>query len=448
MIATKPTFALFGALTGLLPHAAGAQRPIVFTHVTVIDGADSVPRPDQTVIVRGNRIAVVGPASATRPPAGARIVDGRRKYLVPGFWDMHVHTDVPAARLVLPLYVANGVTGVRDMGGDWAALSAFREEVRRGRLVGPRIVASGPYLDGNDQPIPHLLAGTAAEAMAAVDSLARIGVDFVKFHTGLTRESFFAAAREARAKGLSFAGHVPRVVGAADASDSGIKSIEHLLAIPAPCTAADSLALQPRFPVQGALGRCSSDDLAPLFARLARNGTWVTPTFVAQYEVALWPNRALPGDAFARFLPDTLRRYVAGIFPMPDGVPPGADSAGRTMFEKRLAEVGTMYRAGVGILAGTDAPLRNSPPGFGLHEELAWLVRAGLTPYQVLRLATLEPARFFGMLDSLGTIAPGKVADLVLLDADPLRDIRNTRRVHTVVANGRLLDPFALRRVR
>jgi len=443
----KLTFALVGAIIGL-PRAAEAQRPIVFTHVTVIDGVDSVPRLDQTVIVRGNRIAAVGPAGATRPPAGARSIDGRGKYLVPGFWDMHVHTDVPAAREVLPLYVANGVTGVRDMGGDWAVLTALRDEVRRRRIVGPRIVASGPYLDGNDQPIPHLLVRTPAEAIAAIDSLARLHVDFVKVHTGLTRETFFAAARAARAKGLSFAGHVPRVVGAADASDSGIKSIEHLLAIPTPCTPAESLALAPRFPVQGALGRCSSDDLAPLFTRLARNGTWVTPTFVAQYEVALWPNRALPGDAFARYLPDTLRRYVAGILRMPDSVPPGADSVGRAMFEKRVAEVGTMYRAGVGILVGTDAPLRNSPPGFGLHNELAWLVRAGLTPHQVLRLVTLEPARFFGMLDSLGTIAPGKLADILLLEADPLRDIRNTRLVHAVVANGRLLDRFALRRVR
>jgi hypothetical protein len=197
--------------------------------------------------------------------------------------------------------------------------------------------------------------------------------------------------------------------------------------------------------VQAALGRCSSEDLTPLFARFVRNGTWVTPTFVAQYEVALWPTRALPGDSLAHYLPDTLRRFVASIFPMPEDVPPGADSVGRAIFAKRLALVGMMHRAGVGVLAGTDAPLRNSPPGFGLHEELAFLASAGLTPFEVLRAATIEPARFLGLLDSLGTVETGKLADLVLLDADPLADVRNTRRISAVMSNGRLVDSVARR---
>ena len=425
--------------------AASAQqpRPIAFTHVTVIDGTDSLPRRNFTVIVRGNRISAVGPAPLTRVPAGARVIDGRGKYLIPGLWDMHVHTDVPEARRVLPLYVANGVTGVRDMAGSWEHLTGFRADIQAGRLWGPRIIASGPYLDGNDQPIPHYRVRSPAEATAAVDTLARLGVDFIKLHTGLTRETFFAAARAARDHHLPFAGHVPRVVGAADASDSGIASIEHLLAIPTPCTPAESLALEPRYPIQGALGRCSSADPAPLHAKLARNGTRVTPTFTAQYEVALWPMRSLPGDSLAHYLPDTLRRYTAAIFPMPDSIPLGADSVGRAVFAKRLKLVGALHRAGVIVLPGTDAPLRNSPPGFGLHFELAWLAESGLSPWRVLVAATLEPARFLGMQDSLGTIAVSKLADLVLLDADPLANIRNTRRVNAVVANGHLLDSRA-----
>ncbi|HVT39139.1 MAG TPA: amidohydrolase family protein [Gemmatimonadaceae bacterium] len=411
----------------------------------MIDGRDSVPLLDRTVVVRGTHIVAVGPTPTTRAPIDARIIDGRGKFLVPGFWDMHVHTVAPGGRDVLPLYVANGVTGVRDMGSDWAEIVAMRRDVARGALVGPRIVASGPYLEGGDVPIAHLLVRTAGEARTAVDSLVRLGVDFVKVHGQLTRETYFAAARAARDRGLPFAGHVPRAVGASDASDSGQKSIEHLLTIPSVCTRAESLALQPRFVVQAAMGRCSSEDLAPLFARFVRNGTWVTPTFTAQYEVALWPTRALPGDSLAHYLPDTLRRFVAGIFPMPADVPPGADSVGRATFAKRLALVGMMHRAGVGILAGTDAPLRNSPPGFGLHEELAFLSGAGLTPFEVLRVATMEPARFLGMLDSLGTVEVGKGADLVLLDADPLADVRNTRRVSAVVANGRLVDSVARR---
>jgi imidazolonepropionase-like amidohydrolase len=169
----------------------------------------------------------------------------------------------------------------------------------------------------------------------------------------------------------------------------------------------------------------------------------VVPTLVAQVEVALWPRRELPGDSVARYLPDSLRQYVAGIFPMVDSVPPDADVNGRKLFDKRVAVTGALFRAGVGIMAGTDAPLRNSPPGFGLHEELLYLTRAGLSPFEALRAATLEPARFLGMLDSLGTIETGKIADLVLLTANPLVDIRNSSRTEYVVSGGRV---FTVRR--
>jgi len=415
-----------------------AQQTLAFTHVTVFDGTDSTPRPDQTVVIRGNRIVAAGDSRSTRIPAGARLVGGRGKFLIPGLWDMHVHTDAPAGRELLALYVANGVTGVRDMAGDWTTIKTFRHDIAHRRLAGPRILASGPYLEGGDVPIPHILTRTPDEGRAGVDSLVRLGVDFVKVHAQLTRETYFAIARRARERGIPFAGHVSRSVGAAAASDSGQRSIEHLLSIPVPCTAAESLALLPRFAIQGALGRCSSQNLAPLYARFVQNETWVTPTFVAQYQIAVWPGRGVPGDSLARYLPDTLKRFVAQIFPMPDSIPPNADAVGRAIFAKRLAQVATMHRAGVRILTGTDAPLRNSPPGFGLHEELLLLSHGGLSPAEILRAATLEPARYFGMLDSAGAIAPGQLADVVLLDANPLLDIRNTRRIAAVVANGRL----------
>ena len=379
--------------------------------------------------------------------AGARVIDGRGKFLIPGLWDMHVHTAIAGGRALLGLYVANGVTGVRDMAGDWPTLRGWRDDIAAGRLVGPRIVASGPYLEGGDIPVPHLLARTPEEGRAGVDSLVELGVDFVKVHGQLTRETYFAIARRARERGIPFAGHVPRAVGSADASDSGQRSIEHLLAIPAPCTPAESAALVPRYPVQGALGRCSSADLAPLYARFVRNHTWVTPTFVAQVEVAGWPGHSVPGDSLAHYLPDSLRAFVARIFPMPDSIPPGADSVGRAMLAKRMHQVAAMHRAGVAVLTGTDAPLRNSPPGFGLHEEMLLLVRGGLSPFEVLQAATLEPARYFGMLDSAGVVAPGRLADLVLLDANPLDDIRNTRKIRAVIANGRLFEAHDLQRL-
>jgi imidazolonepropionase-like amidohydrolase len=428
------------AAQGVAAQAGPSQPPIAITHVSVVDGTDPSPRPDQTVVIVGNRITAVGSAATTLIPSGASVVGGGGMFLIPGLWDMHVHTVIPGGREVLALYVVNGVTGVRDMAGDWAQVTAWRREITEGRLLGPRIVAAGPYIEGGDVPIPHLLVRTLAEARPAVDSLKRLGVDFVKLHSQLPREVYFAAARAAREAGLRIAGHVPRSITAREASDSGLASIEHMLQIPTPCTPAESLALVPRFPVQGVLGRCTSDDLGPLFGHLARNGTWVVPTLVAQYEIARWPKRDLPGDVFGAYLPDTLRRYVAQIFPMVDSVPHDADIVGMALWEKRVTLVGALHRAGVGVLPGTDAPLRNSPPGFGLHEELALLAHGGLSPFDALRAATLDPARFLALRDSLGTVEPGKLADLVLLEANPLADIRNTRRVNAVIANGRLLD--------
>jgi hypothetical protein len=418
---------------------AASDATLAITHVTIVDGTSPTPRADQTVLIRGNRIVAVGPASSTRLPASARTIDGEGKFLIPGLWDMHVHTVVPAGREVLRLYVANGVLGLRDMASEWNELKQWRREIAAGTLVGPRIIAAGPYIEGGDVPIPHLLARTPMEAEAAVDSLVRLGVDFVKLHSQLSREVYFAAARAARSRGLRVAGHVPRSITPEEASDSGIGSIEHMLQVPVRCTPAESLALQPRFPIQRVLGPCTSRDLRPMFERLARNGTRVVPTLVAAVEIARWPKRDLPGDAFARFLPDTLRRFVAAIFPMPDSIPAGADQVGLAMLEKRVDLVGAMHRAGVVVLPGTDAPLRNSPPGFGLHQELAFLARAGLTPFEVLRAATLEPVRYLGLEDSLGSIEAGKIADLVLLTADPLSDVKNLSSVDLVLANGRVM---------
>lgn len=431
-------------------RAAPETTSVAITHVSVIDGRDSVARDDQTVIVRGTRIATVAPSSQVSIPPGATVVDGRGKYLVPGFWDMHVHTaisGIPEARTLLGLYIANGVTGVRDMAGAWDTLTTWRRAIARGELAGPRIVASGPYLEGGDVPVPHIRTRNAAEGRAGVDSLIALGVDFVKVHSQLTAEAYFAIARRARERGIVFAGHVPRVVGSEAASDSGQKSIEHLLAIPVPCSPADSISLRPRYAVQGALGRCSSEDLAPLYAKFVRNGTFVTPTFTAQVEVATWPRHDVPGDTLAHYLPRSLREYVAQLFPMPDSIPPGADSVGMAILERRLQQVAAMRRAGVHILTGTDAPLRNSPPGFGLHEEMALLARGGMTPWEVLRAATYEPAEYLGMLDSAGTIETGRLADLVLLEANPIAEIGNTQRIAAVIANGRLIAEEERRRL-
>lgn len=431
---------------GFGPDVARAQAPpLVIVNATVVDASGAGVRRGQSIIVRERRIVAVGPAGSVAVPHDAARLDASGRFVIPGLWDMHVHLDIPAGRDLLAAYVANGVTGVRDMGGNWDTLRTWRGEIAAGRLTGPRIVASGPYLEGNPQPIPHIRVASVTEARHGVDSLVRLGVDFVKVHTGLTREMFLAIAARAGEAGIPFAGHVPRVVGAADASTAGQRSIEHLLTVPTPCTPADSARLLPRHPVQRVLGPCSSAPLDSLWATFVRHGTWVTPTYVAMVEVAEWPRRPVPGDAYARYLPDTLKRFVAAIFPMPDSIPLDAHVVGREMLARRVALAGAMGRAGVRLLAGTDAPLRNSPPGFGLAEELRLLAAGGLSLADVLAVATREPAHVLDRRDSAGLVAAGYAADLVILDANPLIDVRAYRRVWAVVADGRLVDNAARR---
>jgi imidazolonepropionase-like amidohydrolase len=430
------------------PRSAASQADaiVAITHVNVVDGNSDTPRRDQTVIVRGNRIASIGPFRTLSIPPEARIIRGRGKYLIPGLWDMHVHTVTPGGREALPLYVVNGVTGVRDMASAWVELRAWRQEIAAGALVGPRIVASGPYIEGGDVPIPHLLVRNADEASAAVDSLVRLGVDFVKLHAQLTREVYFAAARAARERRIPFTGRAAQHQRFR-ASDSGQHSLEHLLQIPIACTSAESLSLAPRFREQRVLGQCTSQPLDTLFRRFVENETRVVPTLVAAFEIAQWPKRELPGDAFAGHLPGALRAFVRQIFPMPDSIPADADRNGNALFAKRVALVGAMHRAGVRLMPGTDAPLRNSPPGFGLHAELELFAQAGMTPLQALRAATLEPAQYFGMADSSGAIAAGMLADLVLLDANPLASVTSLRRVNAVIANGRVFERQEIERI-
>src|SRR5947209_3368683 len=294
----------------MLPALVIAQI-VAITHVTVIDVERATSHPDQTVVTEGPRITAVGPAASTAAPPRARILDGRGKWLIPGLWDMHAHTVVPTGRLLLSLYVANGVTGLRDMGGDFATIRKWRDEIARGALVGPQIVAAGPYLEGHDSPIAHIEVRTPDDARRAVDSLASLGVDFVKVHSALPRETFFAAAREARDKHIALAGHLSRNVTVEEASDSGQRSLEHLLGFVNLCTPAESAA----FADVDALRRivfnsCTSRDQRRVYAHLARNGTWVTPMLATAWEFAVLPKHDVPGDTLSRFVSDSLRVYL------------------------------------------------------------------------------------------------------------------------------------------
>jgi len=430
-----------------MPALSVVLQLVAITHATVVDPDAARPRRDQTIVVRGTRIETVGPSATTPVPRGARVVNATGKFVIPGMWDMHMHADVPGGRALLPLYVAHGVTGVRDMNGRLEVQRGLQREVTAGTLVGPRMVVSGPFLVGRPLPAAlgtaHYLVRDSISAVSAVAAVAAAGADFIKVHNGISPEAHRVIAAEARRRGMVFAGHVAPPTTVVEAAAAGQRSQEHLYAFVNHCTATDSAVVAAALPVQQfIMGTCTSASQADVYAALAQHRTWVTPTLIVQELVATMRPTIVAGDRTAQFYSDSMMQRVAMEMEMPAAVPPSAVAAGAVLFRKRLDVVRGLHAAGVPLLGGTDSPLAAGGPGRSLVGELRHLVAAGLSPREALRTVTTEPARYLAA-DSLGAVARGAVADLVVLDADPLADIGNVARVHLVVANGRVYDRAA-----
>ena len=447
---------LTGCAPGTRSERAGSRAAVgadlAIQHVSIVDVTDGTILTDQTVLVAGNRIVAVGPAATTRPAAGARVVEGSGKYLIPGLWDMHVHSAA-SPRWHFPLFLAHGVTGVRNMHTTVdTALELTRSVKRRlavGTLLGPRFLANGGVVDG---PVPvwpgSVRLGSAEAARAAVDSLSAAGADFIKVYQRLPREAYLALADQARRRGIPFVGHVPNALTAIEAADAGQRSIEHVDGLTQACSSrGDSIrAFRRTQPYssyeevvrdQDVLARSwSSGHCAPTIEALRRNGTWFTPTLVLYWAPA-YPDSVLANAAATAAIPPSV---LQGWRTEADDLPPWRLEAEAAILGAGRAMVVALHRAGVALLAGTDVGNPFLVPGLSLHTELELLVQAGLTPLVALQAATIEPARFLQATDSLGTVAPGMLADLVLLDANPLDDISNTRGIHGVVTGGRYLD--------
>ena len=436
--------------------ALGDGRAVAFTHVAVIDTEKGTAQPDATVVVEGNRIAAVGPSGEVRIPAGARVVDGTGKFLSPGLWDMHVHTFfgdwVPGGREVtLPLFLAFGVTGVRDMGSDLDPVLAARRDVENGSQIGPRMIVSGPMLDGPKSPFPaSLKIGSPEDGRQAVARLKSRGVDFIKIQSYVPRDAYFAIAEACRKANIPFAGHVPDAIRAGEASDAGQASFEHLIGIFEGSSTMEEAFLTGLKGPGKFLDTYDPAREAALLQRLARNGTWQCPTLF--WERGQWLVDAIDvtKDPDGRYASRSWREktwptFTAGILKDLDTDPLPV----REKFvEHELGIVRRMKAAGIPFLAGTDTPAGvDVIPGPSLHHELERFVAAGFTPAEALRAATLGPAQFLKRESDSGRVAKGKIADLVLFEADPLADVRNTRKIAAVVANGRYFSREDLDRI-
>lgn len=448
---------LLGSLSlSLFAGARGAESRLIVTHATVIDTTSAPVRSNVTVVMVNDRITQIGKDGDTSLPSAGTVVDATGKFLIPGLWDMHVHWH---EQDYLPLFIANGVTGVRIMWGD-SVHHGWRKEIEQGTLVGPRLYIASRIVDGPKPFWPSsIAAGTEAEGQLAVKMAKVAEADFVKVYSLLPREVYFAIADEAKKRAIPFEGHVPIAVTAAEASAAGQRSIEHLTGILAACSSREEQIMKSaRESLAGILGTNEPSSLlasgresrkleletyseakaAALFAVFKKNDTWQCPTLTVLRTVRFIDDPAYAEDARMKYMPRMFKALwnPTNDFRFKDRT---ADDVamGKKMFQKELEVVGAMKRAGVGILAGTDTQNPYCFPGFSLHDELGLLVQAGLTPMEALQAATINAARFMQREKDLGTIEKGKIGDMVLLDANPLEDIANTKKIWGVVFGGK-----------
>jgi imidazolonepropionase-like amidohydrolase len=453
--------------------APAVEPDLLIDAVTVIDGAGDRAIPDRAVAIRDGQVVAI--AAAGSIDAGSRTIriDGRGKFLIPGLWDMHVHLAGYGER-AFPLFLANGVTTVREMGGNLARLERLRDEVRSGQRLGPELLIAGPVLDAPF--LVRAVQGTiyaegreaVADSTAAVfwvDSLSRVPVDQIKVHSMTPRAAYLAIVARARHHGIPVGGHVPDSLMPREVIEAGQRTIEHTWRIPLATSSRgeeitrwELAAMQPAFDSASRgrarppfMIRLAADDsghasfdsarAAEFGAWAARREVWFDPTLVVIQAFLGMPGAGDTSEL--RFVPPAARLEERAEPPNPNPTAAQIEALRRRYLTSRRP-IEALIRSGAKFIAGTDVPVMPLVPGFALHHELAALVDAGLTPMQAIQAASRNAAQAAGRIDQVGTIEAGKRADLVLLDADPLADIANTRRIRSVITRGRLLDRPAL----
>lgn len=444
---------LYAAATCWMYGCAHQQAPTVsgneltaITNVSVIDVETGAVRADRAILIRGSRIIDV--VATNEAPQDAQVIDARGTFAIPGLWDMHAHA-LASFEQRAPILLANGVTGIRQPGGSRLdSLRMVKARLRSSSLPSPRLVAAGVLIDGNPpvRPAVSVVLAHAADAPRIADSLLAYGADFFKVYARLKPEPFFALMEEARRRGIPVVGHVPTALTPIEISDAGLRSIEHVFELPLACSSREMQLRARRSAAEGTgqlqklrlelmdtiLSTYDEAKCHGIAQHLARNRTFVTPTLYLA-SVSRDGPRVTRRDS-------TLAQFFGGQIPeVRPFLPEFTVSAERSreLYRAYVHITQLLYRSGVPILAGTDTQTPLIWLGFSLHDELRTLVRdVGMTPLDALRAATLNPALYFSATDTMGTIQRGRVADIVLLSANPLLDIANTALIHGVVANG------------
>jgi imidazolonepropionase-like amidohydrolase len=457
------------ALSVVACAGSGPAPDVIIDGVTIIDGTGASPAPDRAVAILDGRILAIGAAGSIEGGDSTVHVDGTGKFLIPGLWDMHAHF-AGLEEHAFPLFLANGVTSVRDMGDSLELMVRLREDTRSGRVLGPDVLIAGPVLDapflvqavqGTPYAAGRESVGDSTAAVFWVDSLSRVPVDHIKVHSMTPRAAYFAILARAQQLGIPVGGHIPDSIAPREAIEAGQRTIEHTWKIPlATSSRGEEISAWALEAMQRALDapnrrgfgpvvmiRLAADDSglatfdssrAADFAAFVRGReVWFDPTFAVIKAVSDVPG--VRDSAELRYVPPGALLDERMAPPIPDPTPAQLESI-QQAYRTSLKPFTALIQGGARFITGTDIPVMPLVPGFALHHELAALVEAGLTPMQAIQAATHNSARAAGRGDSVGTIEAGKRANLVLLDADPIADIGNSRRINAVVTRGRLLD--------
>ncbi|GAB4241104.1 MAG: amidohydrolase family protein [Ekhidna sp.] len=453
-------FVLIQLSVTLAQFHKGADMAIL--NVSVVDVEEGAIQPGMDIVIKGDKIAEVVETGSKAIEASVQ-VDGTGQYLIPGLWDMHAHPDDPemwrmkpneeGRDLLMPLFVLHGVTGIRDMAGSLDVVNSWREKMANGTLLGPTIFAAGPLIDGpNPMWDGSIGIPSTAKVKSKVDSLIEAGVDFLKVYSLLPDSIYFALSEYASSKNVPFCGHVPQTVTNLEASRSGICSLEHLLDIPLECSSEEANIRNGTVDYGGIEDRLARyvfrtklmvetydpQKAQRLYSEFVKNKTWHTPTISMWYKNAYFESEEEKDRAYFKYLPGYMRRYWT---------PQENDhlryrqktflEAKQLLVDHYMRIIKEMHDAGVQLLAGTDTganPL--CWPGLGVHLEIAMFEEAGLSPAEALKTATINPAIYLGIEDEYGSISPGKFADMVLLEANPLETVSNTKEIAGVIKNG------------
>ena len=456
----------------------GQSHKLVLENINVVDVESGIILRTRTVEIDSGIITAIKKQPRKNYPPNTLVVTANDKYLIPGLWDMHVHiTQGPwnDPTKTFALMIANGITGIREMGGFIRTINQWRSQISKGALLGPRIMAAGPILYGNKTvDLTHIGVSSPERARQIVDSLKAIGIDLVKVYNFIPREPYYAIADAAKKLKIPLAGHVPLSVSLAEASDAGQNSIEHLnfpffvqecareftrwrkkdidreYHLTRPFDPASTSAwIEQIHDFDSALMQYEQKRADTIYNHFLKNHTWQCPTLIFIKMSVNRRDSTLTTDSLMKYAYSSFTRKQWDYKNAPISAAMNDEEWNilKRLYSKNLQIVNDMKKRSIAFLAGTDLSNAFIYPGFSLHEELELFVQTGFTPMEALQTATINPARFFGLEDSLGTIMTGKYADLVILNANPLIDISNTRRIEGIVVLGKYYNRNQLDRL-